>query len=455
MKRVSAVIVAIVLVSLCASTYAQPAKNNQKRIESLEKQVRDLMRVVKSQGAALKDAQDNQSKFVSKETFDAARVKMLDAASGRPARAKGFNMWSTLDVQLYGKIKMDASYDTARGNTGNFVRWVEPRQTRSGDDQFNMTANETRLGLKFTGPTTDTVKTSGVLEMDFYGGGGENSPHPRMRHAYMKFDMPDQKLSLLAGQTWDVISPLNPGTINYTVMWWTGNIGVRRPQIRLTKGFSLNEDTELTLQGAILRNMGDATGFGGAGDSGEDSGFPSVQGRASVTFPLCSGKKATFGVSGHFGQEEYDIDNDDHNVEVYSWSGNIDAKIPINNWLTLKAEAFTGANLDTYAGGIGQGVSVVGSDVSELESSGGWFALSIGPWDKWSFNVGAGGEIITSGVTTAASTRESNTHVFGNVIYKINDHASFGFELSNSHTDYKNASGGNNVRAQTSFVYKF
>lgn len=460
MPRLSITIVVTTIVilftAICSDIYAQPAASRadmQKRVESLEKQVSQLMRVVKVQGKALEEARVDRERFVSKEKFDAARVSMLDDASVRSARPKGFNVWSTVNVQLYGKIKFDAAYDSARTNTGNFARWVSPGEKQRGDGQFNATANETRLGLRVTGPTTDDLKTSGLVEIDFFGVGSETSPEPRMRHAYLKLEWPKQRLSVLAGQTWDVISPLNPSTLNYTVQWWGGNIGMRRPQVRVTKGVSLGDDVDLTLQAALLRTMGHNSGFD-PGDTGEDAGFPSGQVRAAVTFPLFGGKKTTIGVSGHYGQEEYDRDASGANIDVYSWSGNIDACIPINAWLTLKAEAFTGQNLDAYAGGIGQGINVVGNDVSELTSSGGWCAFSIGPWDKWSFNVGANGEIITGGITVDG-TRESNSAIFGNVIYKINDNASVGLELSDWHTEYKGDSDGNDIRVQGAFIYKF
>ncbi|MCP4375314.1 MAG: hypothetical protein GY794_03935, partial [bacterium] len=360
---------------------------------------------------------------------------------------------STLDLQLYGKIKLDAAYDSGRTNTGNFARRVNSGEKQRGDGQFNMTANETRLGLKFTGPTTKQLKTNGLVEIDFYGGGTETSPQPRLRHAYLNLEWPQQRLSVLAGQTWDVISPLNPGTLNYTVQWWGGNIGVRRPQVRVTKICSLNADTDLTLQAALLRAPGRSSGFD-PGDTGEDAGFPSGQVRASVKFPLFGGKKAIFGVSGHYGQEEYDRDTSGNNIDIYSWSGNVDACVPVNSWLTVKAEAFTGQNLDAYAGGIGQGVNVVGNDVSELKSVGGWVAASLGPWGNWSCNVGANVERIVSGVTVDG-TRTSNGAVFGNVIYKFNDHASVGVEISNWHTEYQGSSDGNDVRVQSAFIYKF
>ena len=70
------------------------------------------------------------------------------------------------------------------------------------------------------------------------------------------------------------------------------------------------------------------------------------------------------------------------------------------------------------------------------------------PCDKWMFNVGASGEVITGGVTLDG-TRTSNACVFGNVIYEFNKNASVGFELSNWHTEYKGAGDGNDIRAQT------
>ena len=64
-------------------------------------------------------------------------------------------VWSGLDIQLYGYIKADASYDSARTTTGNFVKWVDQELTRDDDREFNLTANQTRLGMKITGPEKD------------------------------------------------------------------------------------------------------------------------------------------------------------------------------------------------------------------------------------------------------------------------------------------------------------
>ncbi len=121
--------------------------------------------------------------------------------------------------------------------------------TRRNDDEFNLTANQTRLGFKIAGPASETMKASGKIEFDLFGNyASENKAKLQMRHAYMTLLWPQTDLSLIVGQTWDVISPLNPNTLNYSVLWDVGNVGYRRPQIRLTKGLPLNDKVSVKLR---------------------------------------------------------------------------------------------------------------------------------------------------------------------------------------------------------------
>ena len=362
-----------------------------------------------------------------------------------------FGIRSKYDVELYGFIKLDAAYDDSRTSVGNFARWAESESTNDDDDEFNMTANQTRLGLKFRGPDTGEIKTSGKVEVDFYGGGSENKAHPFMRHAYLQLDWPNKDLSLIAGQTWDVISPLNPSTLNYPVAWWAGNIGYRRPQIRLTKQCDVGQDSRMLLAGAVTRTIGEDGPFD-PGDTGEDAGFPTLQGRAALTFPALAGKKATVGVSGHWGEEEYDTDAADHGEDLETWSANVDLALPINDWLMFKGEAWTGENLDAFLGGIGQGVNT--TTLEEIESTGGWAALAFGPFDKWRYNVGASIDDPDNGDLNDGD-RSQNYAVWGNAIYSITEAVKVGLELSYWDTEYKNADDGDDVRVQTSFIYNF
>jgi len=429
------------------------------RVGKLEGEVEQLKKLVQQQTEAMKVVRKSEKKRLAKEDLEQIRALIRAEAGNGGNVANVANVWANLDIQLYGFIKLDAAWDGARTSVGNFARWVETEHYNGSDHQFNMTANQTRLGLKIKGPDVGSAKTSGQVEMDFYGGGAENKPHPFMRHAFMKIEWPEHRFSIIAGQTWDVISPLNAPTLNYSVLWWVGNIGYRRPQIRATKEFTIAKDVDLKLEVALLRSIGHDHDFD-PGDTGEDSGMPSVQGRASVTFPLFGEKRTTVGISGHYGKEEYDLTVDGSHMNVASWSANLDVNMPINDWLTVKGELFTGQDLDAYLGGIGQGVDVMGDSITELKSCGGWIAASLGPWDRWRFNVGAGVDAVndedfSSPSTMASPKRTYNRCIFGNVIYALNPNTSIGVEVSHWKTDYHQQGGGDSFRFQTSFIYKF
>jgi hypothetical protein len=298
--------------------------------------------------------------------------------------------------------------------------------------------------------------------MDFAGSNDtETSNHIRMRLAYLKLDWPADRFSIMAGQDWDTMSPLTMPTINDGVGWWTGNIGVRRPQIRLTKEMAISSDLDLKLDGAIARTVGlsssDVTNGDTPGDSGEDAGFPGFQGRAGIAFPSFTGYKSTiFGVSGHWAKEELDrapegLPRTENRFD--SWSANLDLTQPVNAWLTIKGELFNGENLNAYNGGIGQGINTTTNQ--EIGSRGGWLAATLGPWDKVSFNIGAGVDDADSSDLTSATSRDRNRSIFGNVYYSINKKTQIGFELSQWCTKYKDGESADSLRAQTVFIYNF
>jgi hypothetical protein len=371
-------------------------------------------------------------------------------------------VWSNLDIQLYGYLKLDAALDTSRIDNGNYAKWVESERYSDDDDQFNMTANETRLGMLINGPVNNGIKTSGKVEVDFYGAGAaENKAHLMMRHAFVKLDWPQKKFSIIAGQTSDVISPLVPGTINYSVGWWTGNIGYRRPQIRLTKELGIVEGGTLKLEGALTRTIGRTSIT--MTDSGEDDGFPTWQGRASLTLPMFGAKDATVGLSGHLGEEEYDTSiTTGQDKEFNSWSINLDYTQPISNKVEIKAEIFKGENLDAYLGGIGQGVTTETgiNQYEEIGSKGGWIAASLGPWNKKRFNVGIAMDDVdrdnvnpNSGITSGGRTL--NKSVFANIICSVNEQTEVGLELSHWRTEYRGPGDADSLRAQAALIYKF
>ena len=396
---------------------------------------------------------------VDKLGGELSQLKSALAEKGVTVAAK-----KPVDIQIYGIIKADASRDNSRISVGNFARWVESEGTLSDDDQFSLTANQTRLGLLISGPDLPALKTSGQVEVDFYGNGAaENKPDLMMRHAFLKAEWTELNFSLLAGQTFDIISPLVMPTVNYTVGWWQGNIGYRRPQIRLTQGLKLADDVELKFEGGPTRSITDRkfvyTGTTDP-DSGADAGFPTLQGRVSLSFPSLNGKAATLGVSGHWGREDIHTTNTvgavtGHN-EYDTWSGNVDLKVPITDTFLLQAEGFVGKSLSAYLGGIGQGYDAVLKE--SIPAQGGWAAASLGPFGKWQFNIGAGMDEVNAddiSANTKAPPRLTNLVCFGNGSYSITSNLQLALELSYMKTTYKDAPDGDNWRQQFAAIYKF
>lgn len=381
-------------------------------------------------------------------------AELKKAPTSAPAAdSKKKTLFSSVDVQLYGFLKADVSRDSSRTTTGNYVLYVDSEATRRNDAESNMTANESRLGLDFTGPSSETLKTSGKLEFDFFGSAPENKATLLIRHAYMNLEWPQAQLSLLAGQTWDVISPLNPSTLNYSVLWVGGNIGYRRPQVRLTKDVSVTDKVKVKLEGALSRTIGRTTPAPVSSETGEDAGFPTFQGRVSATFPFFGPKPTTIGVSGHSGREEYDTDASGTNETLKSQSINLDITQPVCKWMTLKAELFSGKDLDSYLGGISQGVDT--TTFRSIDSEGGWVAASLGPWGKWSSSIGYGADNVDRDDVAVGTGRTRNACLFGNIRYDVNANAQIGLELSRWETDYKGVSDTKDTRVQASFIYKF
>lgn len=350
------------------------------------------------------------------------------------------NVSSKYDGKIYGWLHLSMSYDSHYIYNGNMAFWVLPEgDTTNNDNELNITANWTRLGYSVTGPEIGGAASRGKIEIDFSGGGAENKAMIRMRHAYMEILWPNG-CSLLAGQSWDLMMSQYPKTVNFPIHWYAGNIGFRRPQLRLTKILDKDEDSELTAKLALSRTIGDAIALS-PGDTGEDSGFPTVQ--TSVRY---TSEAFEVGLSGHFGQEEYDTAADGTHDVYKTWSGRLDLVIPAGI-AGLKASVWTGTNMDTYLGGIGQGVNV--SEKWTIDARGGWAMIYAGP-------INVGGGIDAPKVDQLPSgARQQNVSIFINTFQKIHEAVKVGMELSYWQTMYKDAADGDAVRAQVTFMHDF
>lgn len=361
---------------------------------------------------------------------------------------------SGVSAQLYGFARLDASYDSSPVNPGNIALWAQPG-TGGSDGEWNLTAGATRLGINFSGPDTGYLKLSGNVELDFLGGGSENNLNPRLRHGYLKACWPASDFSVTAGQTWDLVSSLIPFVDDPGMMWASGNIGTRHPQLRLTKGFAVGEKSHLEIAAAASRTIGEKNSFGT--DTGKDADMPTVQGRIAFSTPLTdSGKTAAIALSGHYGQEEWDSDKLNHHETIDSWSCNVELSFPLSSRLLLAGEYFTGSNLDDYWGGVFQGVNAKGAKPEGIRSSGGWAALRYAYSPAVTISLGGGFDDPENGdLSGMENPRTFNRSLFAAYVNQLTPNFVFGLQLSKWDTGYLNTPDSDAVRAQSSMTYRF
>jgi len=413
----------------------------KQRIDTLEKELSEVKDLLKQQQRA--------------REVESARVEKLE----QKVEKSSSNVISSFKFKPYGFIKLDASYDDSRTNYGNFVFFIPNESTHKDDNEFNITARQTRLGMHIIAPDIYDWKAWGRIEIDFYGDGArhENKGAPLLRHAFVQLEKGN--FSLLAGQTSDLISPLYPNTLNYVVGWTAGNIGYRRPQLRATYVHPFNEDTKLISALAIARSTGTVNEDLDLDlqNDGEDAGFPTVQARVALATKIFTRKHTVFGVNGHYGEEEIDwkvrpIFPGTRQERVKSWSVNGDLDIPLTEKVALKGEAFVGYNLDDYLGGVLQGVNSTTQEV--VKTAGGWMQLSYKHSDKWKYHLGFGIDDPKNN-DLSSGMRSRNSFYFGNVVYSLIPPVDIGLEYSHWETEHKNRSTGIDNRIQTSIIYKW
>jgi len=300
-------------------------------------------------------------------------------------------MKSKFDVSLYGYIKGEMIYHSARATSTNYLVFAYP-DVEPFNKQHTMVVNarQTRLGFNIAGPGPSAEsKVLGNIEFDFYGSGFTECKEALMlRRASVTLKYP--KWNLLAGQEWMLMSPLYPHTSNYPAGVGLGNLGYRMPQIRLTIGDQI--------RGAISVGRKIEGDFStGDFDAGAVSAVPDTQ----IQLGYWGKNGLVVALSGHYAEEKYTLDpktpfnpsTDYFYKTEQSWSANLSINIPIGKKLAIDGEAYYGANLDGgYTGNIlGEGVGVqANGTIVPVHDVGGWVEIMAKPVKKLTIYVGFG-----------------------------------------------------------------
>ncbi|MGA2798565.1 MAG: hypothetical protein ABSE63_13365, partial [Thermoguttaceae bacterium] len=273
-------------------------------------------------------------------------------------------VWKKGDFTItpYGYLWGATTYETERSNNGDYTFYIFSAQApEQVGPTYHVDAKSTRIGLDVLGPRLaclDCAQSGGKVEFDFQGASAqENKGTVLLRHAY--WEVKDDDFRLLAGQTWDVISPLYPNTIMYTVYWAAGNIGYRRAQFRAERYLAYSDDLLLTLQGSINGDIIADTPPTGINAFGDQASWPVLEGRTALTFGP-RGKDChpiTLGASAHIGEQRFKFTTPlpAQQLSAETWSCNVDLKAPITDRFGIQGEWQIGDDLNAFYGGILQG----------------------------------------------------------------------------------------------------
>lgn len=409
--------------------------DQQNRIEQLESENAHLSTLSANHWAIDRD------EFITRKEFQAG-LKGL-------AWKKG-----PFTITPYGQIIASAIYETSRCVSGDYILFVYPPELEP-EDAFYVDAKSTRLGMDVVGPPLAWVpdaKLGGVVEVDFQGEYTySNKPGLLFRKAYV--DLKNEEFLVLAGQTWEILSPLYPGMLNYVPGSAVGNLGYRRSMFRYDRYLAVSDRLLFTFQGSLNSDV--VFDFvSDASTDGSPAGWPILEFRSAVTLGERKGKDArptTLGFSGHVGEIYYDYATGGDNCSHKTWSFNLDFRWPWTQRMGFQCEFFTGENLSSFMGGILQGIDPITHE--EIRSTGGWFDV----WYDWTpqLHSHTGYSIDDPNNEDVHRGRTYNECYFGNVVYDWSDALSTGLEVSVWQTNWVGYSAGKDERFEFQVKYRF
>jgi len=367
-----------------------------------------------------------------------------------------------LKARFYGTILFNSSITSAgvigqeiplwAGNPASAVTYPDGSVGRAGDNHdLVFTMRQSILGFTLNpAKPVGGWTPSALVEIDFFGArtadtfSAENRVfnQPRLRLAY--FQLEHKSIKFVVGQDKMILAPLDPVSLSHVGVplgATAGDLWAWLPQARVDWTTRMGTTGVLIQAGVLRPQFGDtrletAPASGSVIDLsssglGERSSQPFYQARVALS-PKVGSRTATFGVSGHFGQEIVGVN---HNLQ--SWAAALDMRLPLSRYLILRGEGFAGSNLVPFQGGIFQGAAVQAvtgepTRIQRIGDGGGW-AEAIVPLDasgKDTLYFGAGTDDPKNSNLLPGTTRDKNSFLWASYFRKLTKEVTLAAEWS-------------------------
>jgi hypothetical protein len=322
-------------------------------------------------------------------------------------------------LSIYGAARLDVIADDSRMNDVVQPLYVM-REPLNGqlDGEMTMSPRLSQVGLSIDEWALDErgkLEGEGKLEIDF--GGGSGTGVIRLRHAYGQITY-KEKLEVLAGQTWDLVSPLIPSAQNDTQLLYAGNVGDRRPQLRVTTYPTPHLRLAVAAAATGTLDQRDLDGDGQL--DGMASATPMLQALLEVRMRVGRGAVLRAGLWGHAARDEL---GDGTRHPARSVGGYV--FFPVGPQFAWIGEFYVGNNAADLGGGIGQGVNAMTGRT--IRSFGGWGEFAMLPTKRHTVALGGSGDFAAI-EDLSMGDRRANGTVYGVLRYKPKTSLQLGLE---------------------------
>jgi hypothetical protein len=308
------------------------------------------------------------------ETPEPERAAVAPTPMGRgiPLRT-GAPGWQ---AAIYGFAEFDAMHDSTQSFSESVTNNTIARpDTYAGDNpRTQFTVRNSRFGLDVRAPNVGSIKTSGVIEMDFFGSQASTTENDlftnsvlRLRQFYMKVETP--AIDVLAGQYHDLFAWGGAGFYPNTTAFLAvlGEIYHRNPQFKISKTFG-GQAVSFEVAVAAVRPVQRDSSFPD-GQAGLRLAFNNYKGAAApgasrpVSAPLAIGLSA---VGRRLSVTDFSATpGNEHTANAGGLAANLFLPIipahgpdkeDLGNAVTLTVEAVTGTGIADLSPGLTGGV---------------------------------------------------------------------------------------------------
>jgi len=336
------------------------------------------------------------------EAFEVLKAQVEEQAQSK------VESLSKMPVRLYGTILSNTVFNSDEAN------WLEnpnlvsaPPPGTSTDGSMTSTLRQSRIGLDVGVIPVGSLKASGTLVMDFFGGvpnfnNGTVMGLPRLIIAYGRLE--GETLGLQVGQDAAMLAPRDPTSLaarSFPLFFRSGNLYLRVPQARVEYRPNSAWTFKTGIVSPIAGDFASAYEFAPTAGAGERSKRPAVEGHAGYgRGDADSPSEFAIGASGHYGWRRATGALDE------TWAGAIDGNVRFGR-LGAAGEWFVAENGEMFGAAVNQAG----------RAQGGWIEGRVDISRSASLNGGFG--VDRPEDAQGRLVRAENRSAFANTIWKL------------------------------------